>query len=90
MSDEVSLTHLGILPGIFPLAFSDIPLNCEGTASSTVDDTDDARDIDDARDGSSVGVDAAGVRWSSSVSSSSSSPIAKVPSSGTSLNAGAR
>ena len=73
------------LPGIFPRAFSDIPRNCVGTASSTLDDTDDARE------GCSVGVDAAGVGLSSSDSSSSSSPIAKVPSSsGTSLSCGGR
>lgn len=47
-------------------------------------------DTDEARDGSSVGVDGAGVpRCSSSLSSSSSSPMAKVPSSGTSLSSGA-
>jgi hypothetical protein len=73
------------LPGIFPRAFSDIPRICVGTASSTLEDTEPARE------GCSVGVDTAGVGHSSSVSSSSSSPIAKVPSSsGTSLSAGAR
>jgi hypothetical protein len=72
-------------PGILPRAFSDMPRSWVGTASSRLDETDDARD------GSSVGVDAAGVgRLSSSVSSSSSSsPMANVPSSGTSLSSGA-
>jgi hypothetical protein len=75
----------GKLPGILPRAFSDMPRSWVGTASSTLDETDEARD------GCSVGVDAAGVgRFSSSLSSSSSSPMANVPSSGTSLSSGAR
>lgn len=79
-------TCMGVyIPGNLPRAFSDMPLSCNGTVSSTPDD------IDDALEGCSVGVDSAGVGWSSSSSSSSSSsPIANVPSSGTSLNEGAR
>jgi len=43
------------IPGIFPLAFSDIPRNWIGTASSTLED------IDDAREGRSIGVESPGV-----------------------------
>lgn len=72
------------IPGIFPLAFSDIPRSCVGTVSSILED------IDEALEGWSVGGDAAGVaRSSPSLSSSSSSPIANVSSSGTLLSAGA-
>jgi hypothetical protein len=63
--------------GIFPRAFSDMPCSCLGTSSSAAEATDEAAD------GLSLGLDAAGVgRASSSLSSSSSSsPIAKVLSS---------
>lgn len=69
--------------GILPRAFSDIPRSCVGTASSTFE-------IEDARDGFSLGSECDGVGRSSSLSSSSS-PIVNVPSSsGTLLNAGGR
>lgn len=78
------LENDGTPAGILPLAFSDMPLICVGTASSTLT-------TEDARDGFSLGLDWAGVglsSWSLS-SSSSSSPIAKVASSsGTSLSVG--
>lgn len=71
--------------GILPLAFSDIPRSCRGTASSTEEAIEGFReswaDSDDCD-----GVDCS-VRSSSS--ESSSSPIVKVPpSSGTSLSEG--
>jgi hypothetical protein len=58
-----------------------MPLNWVGTASSTLDDTDEAREA------CLVGVDSVGVdRGSPSESSSSSPPMANAPSSGTSLS----
>lgn len=73
------LEKVSILAGSFPLAFSDNPRSCSGTASST----------DSAIDGARECVDAAIDFVSVSSSESSSSPMAKVPpSSGTSLNDG--
>lgn len=71
--------------GILPLAFSDIPRSCEGTASSTEEAIEGFREL--WTDGDDCdGVDCS--RCSSS-SESSSSPIVKVPpSSGTSLSEG--
>lgn len=55
--------------GILPLAFSDIPRSCSGTASSIEEDTDGVRDITaDESDG-------VGFAVPSSSSESSSSPI---------------
>lgn len=69
--------------GILPRAFSDMPRSCVGTASSTLE-------MEDARDGFSLGSECDGVGRSSSLSSSSS-PMVNVPSSsGTLLNAGGR
>ena len=72
--------------GILPLAFSDIPRSCSGTASSTEDETDGVREL------WLDGVDCEGVGCNScSSSSESSSPIAKEPSSsGTLLRDGVR
>ena len=69
--------------GCLPLAFSDMPRSCVGTASST--DT-----TEDARDGFSQGLDCEGVGRCSSSLSSSSSPIANVSSSGTFSSVDAR
>ena len=69
--------------GILPLAFSDIPRSCKGTASSTEEA------IEGFRESWTDGDDCDGADCSrcSSSSESSSSPIVKVPpSSGTSLS----
>lgn len=62
--------NVGWPTGIFPLAFSDIPLTCSGTDSSMDDAIDAAREALDGDCGVSV---AEGT--SASESSSSSSPI---------------
>lgn len=78
------LEKLCVPAGILPLAFSDMPRSCVGTASSRLDTTEPARD------GFSLGSECEGVGRSSSLSSSSS-PIVNVPSSsGTLLNPGGR
>jgi len=73
--------------GSLPRAFSDMPCNCRGTSS-----TSPAEEA--AAEGVSLGVDVAGVGRVSSVSwslsLSDSSPMANVPSSGTSPRVGAR
>jgi hypothetical protein len=76
--------------GIFPRAFSDIPLNCRGTDSS-MEDAIDA--LLEAPDWGCSGDPGIGGCWfsSASESSSSSSPMAKALfSSGTSLKVGVR
>ena len=76
------LEKAGTPAGILPLAFSDMPLTCVGTASST-------SATEEAREGFSLGLDWAGVGLSSWSLSSSSSPMANVESSsGTLLSVG--
>jgi hypothetical protein len=84
----VALPRLGVLlwreklcapAGSFPLAFSDMPCICLGTSSSAADATEQAAE------GFSLGLDAAGVGRSSSSLSSSSSPIANAASSAVAL-----
>ena len=73
--------------GILPLAFSDIPRSCRGTASSTEDAIEGVREL--WADGDDCDWDGVGCSLWSSSSESSSSPMAKVPpSSGTSLSDG--
>ena len=85
---DILLTRekVGVPTGIFPLAFSDIPRSCVGTASSTDDDIDGVREwLLGTEDSEWCTADS----WWSSASESSSSPIAKAPSSsGTLLNEG--
>jgi len=76
--------NTGAPTGCFPLAFSDIPRNCSGTASSTEEETEAVRELwFETDDCEGVGC------WSCSSLSESSSPIAKSPlSSGTPLSDG--
>jgi len=60
--------------GIFPRAFSDMPLSCVGTASSIGDDIDSA--IEPSIEEATSVLDCKGLETSSSSSDSSSSPIA--------------
>ena len=80
--------NAGFPTGIFPRAFSDMPLSCKGTDSST----DDAMEaLLDAPEGDCKGDCGVGAPCCSSLSDSSSSPIAKAPfSSGTLLKVGVR
>lgn len=77
----------GVPTGIFPLAFSDIPRNWRGTASSAAEPTDAVLELlPDC-----TGERRWGVRLSSSSPESSSSPILKaLCSSGTLLKVGVR
>jgi hypothetical protein len=77
------LENVAAPAGRLPLAFSDIPLSCLGTSSSTCEATEEDRE------GLSLGLDGDGVGLSSSSLSSSSSPMANVESSsGTSPKVG--
>ena len=80
----------GCPTGILPRAFSDMPRNWRGTASSTEDTTDALREAPGG--GERIGdIGVSGRCCSASESSSSSSPIANALfSSGTSLSVGVR
>lgn len=82
------LENDGCPAGIFPLAFSDMPRSCIGTASSTETSTEE--ETDGVREFCLDGDDCDGVGWRlSSSSESSSSPMANaVLSSGTLLSVG--